>query len=50
MKNVVIIGSPRSGKSTLATRLFKKDNRYSILGSDEVIYEVVDKILKGEIN
>lgn len=50
MKNVVIIGSPRSGKSTLATRLFKKDNRYSILGSDEV-RQTFDKILPElEIN
>lgn len=36
MKNVVIIGSPRSGKSTLAKKLFERDKRYSIIGSDEV--------------
>lgn len=36
MKNVVIIGAPRSGKSTLSRKLFEKDKRYSIIGSDEV--------------
>lgn len=50
MKNVVIIGSPRSGKSTLATKLFKRDNRYSMIGSDEV-RQCFDKIFPElEIN
>lgn len=50
MKNVVIIGSPRSGKSTLAKRLFERDKRYSIIGSDEVRHSFDKVFPELEIN
>jgi adenylate kinase family enzyme len=50
MKNIVIIGAPRSGKSTFARKLFEKEKKYNVIGSDEVRDAFMEVIPELEIN
>ena len=50
MKNVVIIGAPRSGKSTLARKLFQKCPYYSLISSDHLRSAFMHVMPEEEIN
>lgn len=48
MKNIIIAGIPRSGKTTLAKKLFRKLKNYNLIQQD-IISTAVDKVY-NEIN
>ena len=49
MKNIVIIGPPRSGKTTLAKMIVKRINGYSLISSDNLRTSFVSATEKSEI-